>query len=72
MALLIMCLTTLPIQPEKKLQSVLVDLKKISDILLKWFTENYLKANPEKYHIVQSTNHEFSLKVQDLAISNSR
>lgn len=71
MALLIMCLTT-HIQPEKKLQSVLVDLKKISDILLKWFTENYLKANPEKYHIVQSTNHEFSLKVQDLAISNSR
>ena len=71
MALLIMCLTT-HIQPEKKLQSVLVDLKKISDILLKWFTENYLKANPEKYHIVQSTDHEFSLKVQDLAISNSR
>lgn len=70
MALLIMCLTT-HIQPEKKLQSVLVDLKKIS-ILLKWFTENYLKANPEKYHIVQSTNREFSLKVQDLAISNSR
>lgn len=72
MALLIMCLTTLPIQPEKKLQSVLVDLKKISDILLKWFTENYLNANPEKYHVVQSTNHEFSLKIQDLAISNSR
>ena len=71
MALLIMCLTT-HIQPEKKLQSVLVDLKKISDILLKWFTENYLNANPEKYHVVQSTNHEFSLKIQDLAISNSR
>ena len=39
----------------KHLKTVLTDLQQRSDILLKWFTDNLLKTNPEKYHLV-STN----------------
>ena len=38
------------------LETVLTDLKQGSDILLKWFTDNLPKANPEKYHLLVSTN----------------
>ena len=41
-------------------------------MLLKWFTENYLEANPEKYHVVLNKNNEASLKIQKLTISNSQ
>ena len=39
---------------EEKLQNVLLEtfLYKNSDILFKWFTENYPRANPEKYNIL--------------------
>ena len=30
------------------------DLEQASDILSKWFIDNYLKANPDKYHILLS------------------
>ena len=40
----------------KHLQTVLKDLEQGSDTLLKWFTDNLLKANPEKYHLLVSTN----------------
>ena len=36
------------------LLNVLSDLKQDCDILLKWLTENILKANPEKYHLLFS------------------
>ena len=49
----------------KNLQNVLLDLEQILDILLKQFTEKYLIENPEKYHVVVSTNIECSLKLQD-------
>ena len=56
----------------KILHIALLDLEKISDFLLKWFAEKYLKANPEKYYVVLSTNNNLSLKIQDLSISSSR
>ena len=45
-----------PHTTNKHLEIVLTDLKQGSDILLKWFTDNLLKANPEKYHLLVSTN----------------
>ena len=53
----------------KKLENVLLDLEEI-DILLKLFTENYLKANPEKYDVMLSTNDKLSLNLRNLSISN--
>ena len=54
------------------MHNVLLDLEEISDILFKWFTENHLKANPEKYHVLLSTIKKLSLKIRDLSISNCR
>ena len=47
----------------KHLETVLKDLEQRSDTLLKWFTDNLLKANPEKYHLLVSTNEKRHLNV---------
>ena len=54
----------------KKFQNALLNLEK-SDILLKLFTENYLTANPEKYHVTLITNNKLSLNLLNLSISNN-
>ena len=36
----------------KHLETVLKDLEQRSDTLLKWFGDNLLKANPEKYYLL--------------------
>ena len=40
--------------------------------MLKWFTDNLLKANPEKYHLLVSTNEKRHLNVGEVEISNSK
>ena len=40
------------------LNKVLHDLEKISNTLLKWFTANLLKANPEKSHLLTNSTQE--------------
>ena len=40
----------------KHLETVLKDLEQRYDTLSKRFTDNFLKANPEKYHLFVSTN----------------
>ena len=36
------------------IHNIMSDLEQASDILSKWFIGNYLKANPDKYHILLS------------------
>ena len=60
-----------PYATEKDLQDVFSKLEKSSDILLKWFKENFLKANPDKFHILLSTKNDLSLKLNEVTISNS-
>lgn len=45
----------------KHLEIVLNDLEQGSDVL--WFTDNFLKANLVKYHLLVSTNGEQHLNV---------
>lgn len=45
----------------KHLEIVLNDLEQRSDVL--WFTDNFLKANLVKYHLLVSTNGEQHLNV---------
>ena len=40
----------------KHIETQLKDRQQGSDTLLKWFTDNLLKANPEKYHLLVSTS----------------
>ena len=53
------------------LNKVLHDLEKISNTLLKWFTDNLLKANPEKSHLTNSTQ-EIQINIGEIATSNRK
>ena len=59
-----------PHATDKHLETVLKDLEHGSVTLLKWFTDNLLKANPEKYHLLVSTNEKRHLNVGEVEISN--
>ena len=45
------------------IDNIIYDLEQASDILSKWFMNNYLKANPEKYHVLLSETSETQLIV---------
>ena len=51
---------------------VLHDLQKISDTLFKWFTDNLLKANPEKSHLLTNSAQETQINIGEIAIPNSK
>ena len=61
-----------PHATDKYLETALKDLEQGSDTLLKWFTDNLLKANPKKYHLLVSTNEKRHLNVGETEISNSK
>ena len=61
-----------PHSTDKHLETVLKDLEQGSDTLLKWFTDNLLKANPEEYHLLVSTNEKRHLNVGEVEISNCK
>ena len=56
----------------KHLETVLKDLEQGSDTSLKWFIDNLLKANSEKYHLLVSTSEKRHLNVGEVEISNSK
>ena len=62
----------IPHATNKHFETVLKDLEQRSDILLKWFTDNLPKANPEKYHLLVSINEKRYLNVEGSEISNSK
>ena len=53
------------------LNKVLHDLEKKSNILFKWFTDNLLKANPEKSNLLTNSTQEIQINIGGTAISNS-
>ena len=62
-----------PHATNKHLETVLTtDLEQRPDILLKWFTKNLLKANPEKYHLLVYINEKRPLNAGGIEISNSK
>ena len=61
-----------PHATDKHLETVLKDLEQGSDTLLKWFTDNLIKANPEKYDLLISTNEKRHLNAGEVEISNSK
>ena len=54
------------------LNKVLHDLEKMSKTLFKWSTDNLLKANPEKSHILINFAQEIQINKGRMAISNSK
>ena len=51
---------------------VLHDLEKMSNTLFKWFTDNLLKANPEKSYLLTNVAQEIQINIGGMAISNSK
>ena len=45
------------------LNKVLHDLEKISNTFFKWFTDNLLKANPEKSHFLTNLTQEIQINI---------
>ena len=56
----------------KHSETILKDLGQGSDTLLKWFRDNRLKANPERYHLLLNTNEKRHLNKGEIDISNSK
>ena len=54
------------------LNKVLHDLEKMSDTLFKWFTDNLLKANPEKSHLLTNSAQEIQMNIGGMGVSNSK
>ena len=53
------------------IHNVMSDLEQASDILSKWFIDNCLKANPDKYYVLLSETHETQLIVENVPIASS-
>ena len=47
-------------------------LENTSKKLFKWFSDNQMKANPDKCHFLMSSDENINLMIEDQAISNSK
>ena len=66
------CINGTKLRRASHLEIVLKIREQETDILLKLFTDNLIKANPEKYHLLVSINEEQHLNVGGIEISNSQ
>ena len=53
------------------IDNIMSDLEQACNILSKWFIDNYLKANPDKYHFLLSETSETQLIVENVPVANS-
>ena len=51
--------------------TVITSLENAAEKLLKWFANNYMKANHDKCHLLMSTLTPISIKIKDYIIRNS-
>ena len=57
-----------PYSTGKGNHNIISDWKQISDILSNWFQDNYLKINPDKYHVLLSETSETQINSQKCTI----
>ena len=50
--------------------NIISDLEQASDISTKWFMDNYLKTNPDNYHVLSGTS-ETQLIAQNVPVAGS-
>ena len=54
------------------IDEVIIKLKEDSLTLIQWYTSNYLKPNPDKWHLLLSdVNSELNIEIENECISNS-
>ena len=62
-----------PYSANNNIMDVLNNLKLQANILDKWFKDNYMKANPGKYHLLLSATEETNtLNIEDICINTSK
>ena len=61
-----------PQSTNKNVNKLLHDIEKMLDTLFKWFTNNLMKANPEKSHLLTNSAQEIQINVGGMAISNGK
>ena len=62
-----------PYSANNNIVDVLNNLKLQANILDKWFKDNYMKANPGKYHLLLSATEETNtLNIEDICINSSK
>ena len=55
-------------------ENVDITLEKLEEagkVLFEWFSNNFLKANADKYHLILSTDEPFSINIDNEVIKNS-
>ena len=60
-----------PYVARENLEEVIESLEQVSESIFKWFSDNQMKANAEKCHLLTSGKKEMSLKIGDTNIGNS-
>ena len=53
------------------INEVILSLEKATDILFKWFSDNVMKSNADKCHLLVSTNNAINIKIGNIDINNS-
>ena len=62
-----------PYSCNKDIESVILQLESDSKILLNWVSQNGLKANPDKFHLILSEpSTEYSIQIENFIIPNSK
>ena len=54
------------------IDGVIKSLEEASEILFKWFSDNLMKINADKCHLLVSTNNTVKIKIGKVTISNSK
>ena len=54
------------------IDGVINSLEEASEILFKWFNDNLMKINADKYHMLVSTNNTVKIKIGYFRITNSK
>ena len=62
---------TTPYALDSKLENIVKLLEENADKLFDWFSNNYLKANPGKCHLIVNTTGNIRINVRSETISNS-
>ena len=62
---------TTPYAYDLELDKVIESLEKNIDKLFHWFSDNFLKANPDKCHLLINTDENVALKIKNETITNS-
>ena len=67
----VFAIITTPYAYDLEHDKVIQSLEKYIDKLFDWFSDNFLKANPNKCHLLTNTDGNVALKIKNETITNS-